>query len=155
MNEEDPNPRLENALRELGKDRVFVPPDQEKAIIKAINEHFKGKQEDTISGGTLEENHAINARPGIPARRKQKYWHKWMPLAASLAIAVIILHFSRPIPDRADINRDGTVNVVDALLLAEQIQAGQGRDINGDGSITEADATEIAARAVDLERSGS
>ena len=139
MNEEDQNPKLESALRSMSRDQIFVPPTTEEKILDAIHQHFEV--------GTP-------CRASIP-RPRQKYWQKWMPLAASLAIAAIILYFSRPIPDRADINHDGKVDVVDALLLAEQVRNGKGRDINGDRSVTEADAAEIATRAVSLERSRS
>jgi len=155
MNEDEQNSRLENALKGMARDRIFVPPTTDEKMVEAIQEHFRERNESAVPGVGTSEAANGGARKNRPARRKQKYWQKWMPLAASIVIAGLILYFSRPVPDRADINRDGAVNVIDALILAEQVRAGEGRDINGDKTITQADAAEIAARAVDLERSGS
>jgi hypothetical protein len=160
MNEDEQNPRLEKALKAMARDRVFVPPSADEKIVGTIREHFQTAKEAgtpvTPDAGVSE---AAKKDEGVLPRgstaRKLKHWQKWMPLAASIAIAGLILYFSRPIPDRADINRDGTVNVIDALILAEQLRAGKGRDVNGDGTVNEVDAAEIAARAVDLERSGT
>ena len=156
MNEEEKNPKLENALRVMSRERIFVPPDADEKVAAAIREHFG-------AGGPQRENDLVfrtqkrkDAAQRIPVpHRKLKNWHKWMPLAASIGIAATILYFSRPLPDRADINRDGTVDVIDALLLAEKIRAGEGQDIDGDRTVSEADAAEIATRAVALERTRS
>ena len=139
MNEDDQNPKIESALRSMSRDQIFVPPATDEKVLSAIRGHF-------------EVGTRCRASASPP---KPKSWQKWMPLAASVAIAALILFFSRPVPDRADINHDGTVDVIDALLLAEQVRAGRGRDINGDKTVTEADAAEIAARAVALERTRS
>jgi hypothetical protein len=146
MNDDEQNSRLENALKGLARDRIFVPPTTDEKMVEAIREQFQKTSETAV---------LRDAPKSRPSRRQQKYWQKWMPLAASIAIAGCILYFSRPLPDPADINRDGSVNVIDALILAEQMRAGGGRDVNGDDTVSEADATEIAVRAVDLERSGS
>jgi hypothetical protein len=156
MNEDEQNPRLEKALKAMARDRVFVPPGTDEKIVGAIREHFQAANEAGNPGvgvSPLAKKSEGLGRRG--STRKHKHWQKWMPLAASIAIAGLILYFSRPMPDRADINRDGTVNVIDALILAEQVRAGKGRDVNGDDTVNEADAAEIAARSVDLERSGS
>ena len=139
MNEDDQNPKLESAFRAMARDRIFVPPATDEKVVGAIRGHFE-----------VGTRCRASASPPKPKR-----WQKWMPLAASIAIAALILFFSRPLPDRADINQDGSVDVVDALILAEQVRAGKGRDINGDKTVTDADAAEIAARAVALERTRS
>lgn len=146
MNDDEQNSRLESALKGLARDRIFVPPTTDEKMVEAIREQFQKASETAVLS---------DAPKGRLSRRRQKYWQKWMPLAASIAIAGFILYFSRPLPDPADINRDGTLNVIDALILAEQLRAGEGRDVNGDGTVNEADAAELAVRAVDLERSGS
>lgn len=157
MNEDEQHPRLEKALKTMARDRVFVPPGTDEKIVGAIREHFQAANEAGNPG--VDVSPLAKKSEGLRLRgsttRRQKHWQRWMPLAASIAIAGLVLYFSRPIPDPADINRDGTVNVIDALILAEQLRAGQGRDVNGDDTVNEADAAEIAARAVDLERRGS
>src|SRR5687767_11412163 len=123
MNEDEQNSRLENALKGMARDRIFVPPSTDEKMVEAIRDQFQK------AGETADLSDAPKSRL---SRRRQKYWQKWMPLAASIAIAGLILYFSRPLPDPADINRDGAVNVVDALILAEQVRTGKGRDINDD-----------------------
>ena len=156
MKDEEANPKLEKALSELVRDRIFVPPQKDQEMRRAIQEHF----------GTPATTESASAIPTVPeqsprAGRKRKRdgyrtLQRWMPLAASLVIAAIMLHFSRSsVRDRADLNRDGRVDVVDALLQAELISAGKGQDVNGDKAIDESDIADIAQRAVDLERSGS
>ena len=154
MNNANKNEKLEKALRDLVRDPVFVPPARDEEFVSAIRKHFD-------ADATL--NEAANAAPSLvpiaPKRgfapRRFRPWQRWMPLAASVAIGGLMIFFSRPPRDRADINRDGTVDIVDALLLAEQISNRKGRDINGDNAVDDADVAEIVARAVLLERSGT
>src|SRR6187455_401639 len=135
MNEDEQNPRLENALKAMARDRIFVPPASDGKMVEAIQEHFQKTKGSAGPGKGVSEVANDRVRKHGSTRRKQKYWQKWMPLAASIAIAGLMFYFSRPVPDRADLNRDGTVNVIDALILAEQVRAGKGRDINGDKAI--------------------
>lgn len=160
MNEDEQNPRLEKALKAMARDRVFVPPGADEKITGAIRDHFRRAKEVAHpakrgAGVSRVAKRNKGKQPRRSLNRKYTYWQRWMPLAASIAIAGLVLYFSRPTPDRADINHDGTVNVIDALILAEQVRAGKGQDVNGDDTVNDADAAEIAARAVDLERSGS
>lgn len=149
MKDDEAKPKLESALRDLARDRIFIPPDSERATLRAIHEHFGTKHE--ASPGKAASKSEV-----IVHRLKYKAWQKWIPLAASIAIAAIVLYFSRPTQsDHADFNLDGAVDVVDALLFAEQLRAGKGRDINNDRAVNETDTTEILARAVDLERKRS
>lgn len=54
----------------------------------------------------------------------------------------------------ADFNRDGVVDILDALALARAVEAGTlltaQFDLNGDGIIDRADADRVAALAVSL-----
>lgn len=49
-----------------------------------------------------------------------------------------------------DFNGDGLVDIIDALVLARDIDGGQGRDLNADGRIDRTDIDHLAARAVKL-----
>lgn len=49
-----------------------------------------------------------------------------------------------------DFNGDGLVDIIDALMLARDIDNGQGRDLNADGRIDRTDIDHLAARAVKL-----
>jgi hypothetical protein len=53
-----------------------------------------------------------------------------------------------------DLNGDGKVDMLDALIEAERVKAGagQGIDFNGDGRVDSRDVDAIAMSAVRLER---
>ena len=154
MNNAGKNEKLEKALRDLARDRVFVPPSKNEELVSAIRKHFDADAPLNEGAHAAPSLVPILPKRAFP-RRKFRPWQRWMPLAASVAIGAFMIFFSRPPGDRADINRDGAVDIVDALLLAEQISNRKGRDVNGDDAVNEADVAEIAARAVLLERSGS
>ena len=147
------NPKLEQGLRRLSSEKIFVDPSRDEKMLNSFHEHFNA----SVTAPEVSEKTIVF--PSRKERRTTRHlttWDKSLPLAASIAIAGLILYFSIPrAPEQADLNRDGTVDIVDALVLAEKLRGGKGRDINGDSSIDERDAAEIAARSVDLERSGS
>ena len=60
---------------------------------------------------------------------------------------------STPIVLKGDVNGDGQINIVDAYLLASQLDSGQVSrdehyDFNADGLIDQADVNELNARIV-------
>jgi hypothetical protein len=61
-------------------------------------------------------------------------------------------------PARANLARDGRVDILDALILAERLQSGPVRDLgwdaNGDGVVDERDVRAIAVQAVRLDKGG-
>ena len=165
----DPNlPKLEAALRGLEKDRLFVPEEKDREILDAAREHFRQRKNENAAE---EEQIDVDAfvfrstrrvkEPKLRTRPKfGSPWQRWMPLAASIAIAALMLYFARPETDTsaADTNRDGRIDVRDALLLAERMRSGKAptaSDVNGDGTLDAKDADEILAQAVALEGSGS
>ncbi len=152
--EPNENPKLGQGLRRLANERLFVAPSKDEEMLNTIHQHFNTP---TITTEISEATALFRpSRKAHRTPRRPTIWHKWLPLAASIAIAGLILYFSIPRkPQQADLNRDGIVDIVDALVLAEKLRDGEGRDINGDSSIDERDAAEIATRSVDLERSGS
>jgi hypothetical protein len=153
MNDEpNNNPKLGEAMRGLEKEGIFVPASKDEEVLGEIRKHF-GEVGPEIK---VEEAGVVFGTPKIRRVRRPKAWYRWLPLAASVGIAGLILYFSMPNKrERADVNRDGAVDVIDALVLAEQVRDGKGQDVNGDGKVDERDAGEIVARVVDLERSGS
>jgi len=80
----------------------------------------------------------------------------WTAAAASIAlIAVVGLSLNqRPQYDRADIDRNGRVDILDAFALARRVQQGgaTGPDMNGDGTVNRTDVDMIAAQAVKLKK---
>ena len=171
MDEHDqPNPdepqKLRNALRRLEKERLFVPRTVDDTVARAAHEHF-GQKEDG-RGGEVEAIKPVRGEElifhtkhkPVKIHTRVRRWHKWLPLAASITIAAVILFFARAERVVAgDINRDGALDVIDAMLLAERVRRGErparNADVNGDGRVDARDSEEILARVVDLERSGS
>jgi len=152
--------KLQDALRGLEKENVFVPGSIDDAMREAARKHFAKTDADREEGVISAPIDVVFHTKGLDAKvhPRVRRWHRWLPLAASIAIAATILYFSRP--DRVaagDVNRDGAVDVLDAMLLAQRVQSGQAErpwDFNGDGNVDQSDADEIMTRAVDLERSG-
>ena len=134
---------LVEALNHLQKERIFVPPTVDHAVLRGTREHLRrleGPQSDW------------------------KPWLSWAAMAACLALAVWLgERFSHPTRARPfareDINRDGHVDVLDAFALARRIETGGTLDprwdINGDGRVDRADVNAIAARAVSLAQAGA
>lgn len=155
--------KLGEALRALEKERVFVPARVDETVLGEARKHLGQKEE--LAGeprGIAWESEisfrTAGRKPRVHPRVRR--WHRWLPLAASIAIAGIILFFSRASRIVAgDVNRDGAVDVIDAMLLAQRVRSGEPTasawDLNGDGRVDAGDSEEILARAVDLERGGS
>jgi hypothetical protein len=82
---------------------------------------------------------------------------RWAVGAASAAavffvVARVALH-APALPDDIDGNR--RVDIVDALRLSHQINAGgNGRDVNGDGAVDQRDVDAIAMAAVRIDPAG-
>ena len=103
-------------------------------------------------------------------RRRRPRWLRPLYVAAPLAAAASIVFFvtlqrspqmapppaAISAPASADINRDGKVDIVDALQLARAIKSQQARDLrwdqNGDGRVDQVDIDRIAQAAVSLQR---
>jgi len=130
--------KLVDALNLSRKERIFVPPTVDLAVLQRAREHLRRLE-----------------RP--QSRRKPSL--AWAAMAACLALAIWVgERFSNPTRPRPfareDINRDGRVDILDAFALARQIETGGTLnprwDINGDGRVDRSDVNAIAARAVDL-----
>lgn len=57
--------------------------------------------------------------------------------------------------DPADLNADGVIDIIDALILANDAPKGRGLDVNHDGRVDRADADALAVRAVRLDGGAS
>jgi hypothetical protein len=159
--------KLVAAVRQLPRKPVFVPPTLDEALMKAARQHL---------------GQAERKRPDwfrlIP----------WTVATAGLAAAVLLAYpratqflgfgqFKKEVrrgwenPSdstiqqanglanaREDLNRDGTVDILDAFILAKKLQVEPSSDprldMNGDGVIDRRDVETIAAHAVSLEKGG-
>ena len=130
--------KLVEALNRLQKERLFVPPMMDQAVLREARRHLPRLE-----------------RP----QARWKPWSSWAAMAACLALAVWMgERFSSPTRARPfaleDINHDGLVDILDAFALARRIETGGTLDprwdINGDGRVDRSDVDAIAARAVNL-----
>jgi hypothetical protein len=137
-------PRLTTALRAL---QPPIPPkldEVDQAVLDAARAHFDQ-----------------------PADTRTRSHPRWLPrLAAAAAIigltvtVAIFVQPRRPAPQLAqnalipgDVDGSGRVDILDALRLAQQIDAGTAlpsSDLTGDDVIDQRDVDAIAARAVQL-----
>jgi hypothetical protein len=69
----------------------------------------------------------------------------WAGAAVAAACVAVVTHLSLRTSSKP-------VDIVDALKLAHQIEAGKGRDVNGDGAIDRRDVDALAMMAVRLNR---
>src|SRR4051794_9068636 len=111
-NDDKGSERLVAALREADKGRVFVPPEVDAAIL-------------------------ARAKANLVFRRKRVVL-PWFAAAAAIVIAGLVM-LTPKASLREDVNRDGRVDIRDALLLARKVAVGQPLrtewDLNGDGRV--------------------
>lgn len=120
-----------------------VPPAIDRAVMEGARAHFAG------------------------ARRRRVLWLTAGPLAAAagLALAVFMWPAARgpgagsgglaksALP--TDLNRDGVLDMLDALVLARRVESGGGQDVNADGVTDRRDVDALAQRAVRLDGGAS
>lgn len=155
-------PKLAAALKQLPAEPVFVPSTVDEALLKAARLHL--------------------CRP----QKKRTNWFRLMPWTVSTAgfAAAVLLAYpyaknflglgqSRKAATRGwtsnsgiqppaqiheDLNHDGKVDILDAFMLARELQnprvSDPRLDVNGDGVIDGRDVEAIAAHAVSLEKRG-
>lgn len=146
-NESPAPPRLIAALRQSQAPRVFVPRTMDESVLRTARER--------LSPVTR------------PSPRPLAHWVRSLAFAtACLVLCAAAYWLTRPSSllnlspayAREDLNRDGRVDILDAFLLARQLQSGDNPrpslDLNGDGVVDHRDAESIAAQAVKLEKGG-
>jgi hypothetical protein len=134
-------PRLIRALGELQKETILIPPAVDASVLDRVRPQL----------AAIRRRHA----------RRQKTT-RLLALAAAFVIMGWIVNLAlnpiRGVKATAaeDINRDGTVDILDAFQLAREIKSGKtisaGLDLNGDGRVDAADVELIARHAVSLEK---
>lgn len=122
-------------------------------VIAALREADKGR---VLVPSALDEAILAKAKANLVRRRQ----HRIVPWLAAAAVMIAALVMFMPGPKaREDVNRDGRVDVRDALLLARKISTGQvvglDWDLNRDGRVDQSDAAVIAAQAVKLSKRGA
>lgn len=139
-------PRFADDLGDLFGPPGSVPADIDRAVAEAARRHL--------------------ARP-----TRRLWWLRWtVPATAAAAIVLACVwwfsrsdapHAERPLASQAvvaveDIDQNGTVNILDAFVLAKRIEAGwpaeKPWDLNGDGVVNRADVDAVALAAVRLNK---
>ena len=159
-------PRLAAALKQLRPESIFVPPTVDEAVLKVARQHLCRPERKRANWFRL-----------MP----------WTVAGAAVAVAVLLVSpyakdFLRFGPSRKtasrgwqnnsgtqsqsqglasaseDLNHDGKVDILDALMLARKLQGAHifdpHLDVNGDGIIDHRDVEAIAAHAVSLGKGG-
>jgi Dockerin type I domain len=126
---------LAEGLREAYTHRVEISAQRDRAVLGA-------------------------ARVEFGRRRRMRivtWWGTGMAAAiAAMIVVVVWLHHGQPqrTVAKGDINADGRVNIVDALVLARHVankdQVEKGWDLNGDGVVDQQDVDALAAASVSL-----
>jgi hypothetical protein len=129
----DAPPRLAAALRQAYDPVAPIPPQLDAAILSAARDHFATQRR----------------------RRFILHWSAVTAAAATLLIAATLaIHSPAPsIALRGDLNGDGRVDMVDAFLLAKQLQSGvkpAAADFYHDGVVDDRDVQLLAQAAVSL-----
>ena len=136
-----------------------VEPEVPEALRRRLSDLY---QTDLRVPGRVDD--AVNAAFARQARRRLAL--RWAgPVAAAAAISIGVwavwpsaspTGISEIGPGRTtahDLDTDGRVSVLDALVLARRIENGDtGDDLTGDGRVDDADVRVIALAAVDLDR---
>jgi hypothetical protein len=125
------------ALRKAEERRnLFVPPALDQTILKQAREHL-----------TTE-----------PKARAFGFWN-WFALSTATALIALMIfllpRMKTPAIAREDINRDGHVDILDAMALAKSLEnstATRTLDQNDDGKLDEADIRAVALAAVRIDR---
>lgn len=136
---------LAKALRQLQKERVFIPPSVDERILSQAREQI---------------------RRATDHRRRGRSATRWLALAACIVVLGWLARTFVFAPDprkpgttayaREDVNHDGRVDILDAFELSRVIQLHtplpSNADFNGDGRVDGADVEIIARHSVRLEK---
>jgi len=209
---------LIDALADLHKERIFVPPSVDESIMAEARKHLNARQgvsesgcvgdqpqqrgqrptPETISGAGEWEAPATAPKSGTQPRSNIIAWSGWGVAIAASVVLMLSLTVRNPqrseqeptlsetadmvateemaeegsaapaaaegmiattpaakaVFAREDVNRDNTVDILDAFALARQIEGAQvvpaAYDFNNDGAIDRADVDWVARVSVKL-----
>jgi hypothetical protein len=165
-------------LRQLPKERVFVPPTVDEALMKAARQHLSQREKRGVGWFRLLQWSVATA--GVAAavflafphakERPSRSGHQGAGRSTISRSTKSDQGESEPgesgvqwqsygVADvREDLNGDGKVDILDAFTLAKKLQVAPASDtrfdVNGDGVIDRRDVETIAADAVSLEKRG-
>jgi hypothetical protein len=136
-------------------EQTDLPPQLARALHEAYTHS-------PIIPAAVEDSILAQAHEKFARRRRLRLIARWgTGLAAGLAAMIVLvvwLHHPKPAQNfaKGDINADGQVNMIDALVLAKHLsthdKSDQTWDINGDGRIDQKDVDAIASASVSLKQ---
>jgi hypothetical protein len=122
-------------LKESSRRKIFVPGYVDRTVLEAARRHL--------------------SPPKKPSAGIFRRWMLWPAVATGCGVIAFIARlWLAPAPQfaREDLNRDGTVDILDSFALARELKAGgplpSAFDVNGDGVVDERDVALIAVHAV-------
>ena len=149
-------PRCQGVLAELNADADGLRLDDDRPAPAAATDQ-----------AVLE---AINARAGHIAAKRRRVLRTRITWAAAAVVALVLALLAydtgtdrtpavqtnpEPVAQRQDVNADGAVDIVDAMLLARKIETGAATsrewDFDNDGTVDTADVELLAQQSVALE----
>jgi len=164
----DAPPKLLAALRQLPKEPIFVPRTIDEALLKAARQHLSPPEKKSFRWLRLLPWSVATA--GLAAVVLLAYPHAKDFLGSERSSRSVRHELQNadqadvqpqdqaPAYAREDLNHDGSVDILDALILAKRLQntpsPNQNLDLNGDGVIDHRDVEVIASHAVSLEKRG-
>ena len=167
-------PKLGEALRSLNRPKIVVPSSIDAVISRAAKDHLRREDgratapakpsvarpaDGTAALATAWRSGDADGAPlkivRLQEARREPSPYRWLAAAAALVIGLFLLRpWERSArPDlRADLDRNGQVDVLDAFFIARELAAGSANprlDVNGDGRVDQRDvetATQLAVR---------
>ena len=126
---------LTEKLREVAsKTTILVPSSIDQAVLSDAKTHFAQ----------------------IRHERRKVTRISWLAAAACVVLLALfgLRHLGQRPYERADIDHNGRVDILDAFALARRIEQSprHGVDVNKDGVVNKADVDAIAAQAVKLKK---
>ena len=142
----DPSPLLGADLKRLYRREIPASPEQDEAILNLA-------RRETARRGWMRR--AVRLAPfAAAAMIGMVVWLNHGPSEQQLAVS----HQPGGVTDSRDLNQDGRVDILDAMLLAKRLEQGgtpaRTPDLTGDGIVDRADVDAIALAAVALPREG-
>jgi hypothetical protein len=130
-----------------------IPPKLKAELLRTFGETFEVPH-------TIDDAIRNRALARLVGRRRRTLIIRWASAAAAAAIVLVTIKLALPpasppvlVASVNDLNADGSVNVLDALILATKLETNQPAiDANGDGHVDRSDVDAIAMIAVRLNR---
>ena len=133
-NEQIPDALTEKLREIVSKTAILVPKSIDGELLAQAKAHFAQ----------------------VSRERSKVVRISWLAAAACVALLAIfgLQHLGQGRYERADIDHNGHVDILDAFALARRIEQSprHGVDVNKDGVVNKADVDAIAAQAVKLKK---